>query len=155
MKERAQLTGTTLDSEIGGDKYGGAVGFGKGYSAAYGLGKSVDFNDQDSYRFKDEVDADAVPDVLKKKGKVAGWKGMDDAHDQKTLEKKQKIYPFLQYQDLQVTQKQIENIEKNRSQPIRKNLKVKKLPKRKRPIQKLKKQRYLQKLSLKGRVNVV
>ena len=87
LKERAQLTGTTLDSEIGGDKYGGAVGFGKGYSAAYGLGKSVDFNDQDSYRFKDEVDADAVPDVLKKKGKVAGWKGMDDAHDQKTLEK--------------------------------------------------------------------
>jgi hypothetical protein len=86
LKERAQLTGTTLESEIGGDKYGGAVGFGKGYASAYGLGKSVD-NDQESYRFKDDVDADAIPEVLKMKGKVSGWKGMNDAHDQKTLEK--------------------------------------------------------------------
>ena len=28
LKERAQLTGTTIDSEIGGGKFGGAVGFG-------------------------------------------------------------------------------------------------------------------------------
>jgi len=86
LKERAQLTGTTLESEIGGDKYGGAVGFGKSYAAAYGLGKSVN-DTEEVYRFKDEVDKDAVPDVLKKKGKVGGWKGMDQAHDQKTLEK--------------------------------------------------------------------
>jgi hypothetical protein len=28
LKKRAQLTGTTIDSEIGGGQYGGAVGFG-------------------------------------------------------------------------------------------------------------------------------
>jgi len=86
LKERAQLTGTTLESEIGGDKYGGGVSFGKTFSSAYGLGKSVD-NDQDVYRFKDEVDTENIPDVLKKKGKVGGWKGMKDADDPKTLEK--------------------------------------------------------------------
>mmetsp|Transcript_20309 Transcript_20309/g.42340 ORF Transcript_20309/g.42340 Transcript_20309/m.42340 type:complete len:753 (+) Transcript_20309:60-2318(+) len=85
LKERAQLTGTTIDSEIGGGKFGGAVGFGTRFgSDALGLGKALD-QSEEVYRFKDDVDESAIPDVLK--GKVKGWAGADKAPSAKELER--------------------------------------------------------------------
>ena len=85
LKERAQLTGTTIDSEVGGSQFGGAVGFGTRFgSAALGLGKALD-QSEEVYRFKDSVDESAIPDVLK--GKVKGWSGESDAMTKKQLER--------------------------------------------------------------------
>ena len=80
LKKRAELTGTTLDSEFGGDKYGGAVGFGakKGMAAeAYGFGEAG--ADDNNYRFED-VKAEELPEVLK--GKVAGWSATQESAGQ-------------------------------------------------------------------------
>lgn len=74
LKERADLTGTTLESEIGGSKYGGGVGFG---NKGYGFGEQFEVAADDSatnYRFKENVDTEELPEVLKTRGKVAGWK---------------------------------------------------------------------------------
>ncbi|GMH63872.1 hypothetical protein TrST_g9268 [Triparma strigata] len=82
LMERAQLTGTTLESEVGGSQFGGAVGFGTRFGA--GFGTSVN-NAEEVYRFKDTVDEEAIPDVLK--GKVAGWKGAEAAPSKEKLQK--------------------------------------------------------------------
>ena len=84
LRERAELTGTTLESEIGGSKFGGGVGFGQ--ASEYGMGGSV--GGGEVYRFKDSVDQDEVPEVLRRRGKVAGWRGDGGGEgDQKKLEK--------------------------------------------------------------------
>lgn len=86
LKERAELTGTTLESEFGGSKFGGGVGFGN--ADAYGFGGKGGAEDE-VYRFKDDVDMDEIPDVLKKKGKVGGWSS-GGADDKATLERRAK-----------------------------------------------------------------
>jgi kinesin family protein 5 len=88
LKERAQLTGTTLESEIGGAKYGGNVGFGN--ADEYGMGGKVSASAaEDVYRFADDVDVTLVPDVLKKKGKIKGWgKGETDEKKLEVMAKK-------------------------------------------------------------------
>ena len=86
LKERAKLTGTTLESELGGQRYGGGIGFGQ--ADKYGFGGKVDEKDE-VYRFKENVDEDAVPEVLKKKGKTKGWsKGDNDGKKLEALAKK-------------------------------------------------------------------
>jgi hypothetical protein len=89
LRKRAELTGTTLDSEIGGSKYGGGIGFGKS-AAAYGLGKGEGEDNEEgknSYRFNDGIDEENVPTALKGKG-VSGWSASVD--DEKMLAKRAK-----------------------------------------------------------------
>ena len=85
LKKRAELTGTTLESDIGGGKFGGGVGFGQADS--YGLGeKHDDEGIAENYRFKDAIDVGDVPSSMKVKGKVVeGWNNKEE--DKGKLEK--------------------------------------------------------------------
>jgi len=71
LRKKAELLGHSIDSSIGGKKFGGSVGFGVAHK--YGMGdKGETITDGTAYRFGQLNNAD-IPDTVKKAG-GKGWK---------------------------------------------------------------------------------
>jgi len=98
IQKRAELTGTTLESKINGEKFGGSLGFGN--ANVYGLGNKFDARqkNQENYRFTENIDLEDLPSVLRTRGHCAAWKtgesldgGSDSVSQQKMTKKRSKL----------------------------------------------------------------
>ncbi len=80
LKKKATITGTSVESNVGGKKYGGSLGFGVAYK--YGLGEkhSMQSKNSKSYRFG-EVKEDDIPELVKMAGGKGGWKNKQAGED--------------------------------------------------------------------------
>ena len=87
LQRRAELTNVPLDNHIHSANFGGSVGFGDAHK--YGLGVQFSVTeDKENYRFRETANEEHVPDVVKAKGVVKGWKTGDDiVEDSGSLER--------------------------------------------------------------------
>lgn len=76
LQKRAKLTGTSLESNLKGDKYGGSIGFGN--ANVYGMGSKYQASHDyaENYRFSERVQTEDLPVVFQERG-FKSWESGD------------------------------------------------------------------------------
>ena len=80
LGKKAELTGTVIRRDFGGQSYGGSVGFGVAHK--YGMGKKLqsgigavhENNGGNNYRFGEHTDYANIPESVKRAGGKGGWR---------------------------------------------------------------------------------